>query len=42
MMIGLPLFKGLNRGEMYTAMLDTLGNEDKLLDFTRYLQGGQG
>lgn len=42
MMIGLPLFKGVNRGEMYTAMLDTLGNEDKLLDFTRYLQGGQG
>jgi hypothetical protein len=42
MMIGLPLFKGINKGEMFAAILDTLGDEKKLLGFTRYLQGGMG
>jgi len=42
MMIGLPLFKGINKGEAFTAFLDTLGTEEKLMDFTRFLQGGEG
>jgi hypothetical protein len=41
MMIGLPLFKGINNGDRYTAILDTLGDEVKLSGFTRFLQGAR-
>ncbi|MFN2302978.1 MAG: hypothetical protein ACK2TV_04525 [Anaerolineales bacterium] len=39
MVIGFPIFKALPLGGMYSALMDTFGDEDTLVRFTRYLEG---
>jgi hypothetical protein len=38
MFLGLPLFKGISGGSQYAALLDTLGDEDQIRQFSDYLQ----
>ena len=41
MFLGMPIFKSASLGSSYGALIEMLGDEDQLRQFSDYLQGGE-
>jgi hypothetical protein len=41
MILGLPLFNSLTLGHQYSALINTLGNEEEIRQFSDFLTGGK-